>query len=298
MPDCRLTIFLTLNSQKEQKAAPMRWKQFFTPVESFDAEQAREFMKQTKGGAYTLLDVRQPGEYETEHIPGATLIPLPDLGDRLSEIDAEKPTIVYCAIGGRSRVAAQMIAGKGFKRVYNLSGGIKAWNSEKAVGDKELGLNLFSGTESHEETLVVAYGLEAGLRDFYISMAEKVKHEKTKKLFQALSAIEIKHQDHLFHEYIRVSGKTMSREQFEEKMAVPAMEGGLTTEEYLSLYEPDLNVPEEVISLAMAIEAQALDLYQRAADRARDPESKSRLIKIADEERSHLEQLSRLFETL
>jgi sulfur-carrier protein adenylyltransferase/sulfurtransferase len=45
--------------------------------------------------AYTLLDVRQPGEYESEHIPGSKLIPLPELGDRLNEIDPHKPTIVY-----------------------------------------------------------------------------------------------------------------------------------------------------------------------------------------------------------
>lgn len=255
-------------------------------------------MKETRGDAFTLLDVRQPGEYAAEHIPGATLIPMPDLGDRLSEIDAEKPTIVYCAIGGRSRVAAQMIAGKGFKKVYNLSGGIKAWNSKKAVGGQALGLNLFSGTEDHEETLIVAYGLEAGLREFYISMAEEVNDEKTKKLFQTLADIEVKHQDHLFNDYIRVTGNVLSREAFEEKMAEPAMEGGLTTEEYLSLFEPDLSVPEEVISLAMSIEAQALDLYQRAADRSENQETRSLLIQIADEERNHMEQLGHLFETL
>jgi sulfur-carrier protein adenylyltransferase/sulfurtransferase len=51
--------------------------------------------------------------------------PLAGVG-HLGEIDAQKPTLVYFAIGGRSRVAAQMLAGKGFQEVYNLSGGIKA----------------------------------------------------------------------------------------------------------------------------------------------------------------------------
>ena len=52
-------------------------KKLFTPVESIDAEQARDFMKEHPEGSYTLLDVRQPTEYEGEHIPGAQLIPLP-----------------------------------------------------------------------------------------------------------------------------------------------------------------------------------------------------------------------------
>ena len=76
------------------------------------------------------------------------------------------------------------------------------------------------------------------------------------------------------------------------------MEGGLTTEEYLQLYQPDLDSPAEVISLAMAIEAQALDLYQRAAERAGTDAARTALMQIANEERSHLEQLARLFEKL
>jgi rubrerythrin len=74
------------------------------------------------------------------------------------------------------------------------------------------------------------------------------------------------------------------------------MEGGLTTDEYLRLYQPDVEVAEEVISLAMAIEAQALDLYQRAADHAGGEESRTVLLQIANEERAHLEQLGALFE--
>ena len=73
----------------------MRWKQFFTPVESLSTDEVKSFMQGKDIDKYNLLDVRQPGEYESEHIPGSKLIPLPDLNDRLSEIDPHKPTIVY-----------------------------------------------------------------------------------------------------------------------------------------------------------------------------------------------------------
>jgi len=276
----------------------MRWKQFFTPVKSIDAVEAKQYMNRTPGDAFTLLDVRQPGEYDAEHLPGAKLIPLPELGARLAELDADKPTVVYCAIGGRSRVAAQVLAAKGFKEVMNLSGGIKAWNSQKAVGPEDLGLSLFSGKESPQETLMAAYSLEEGLREFYLSMAAQVKDENARRLFGKLSGIEVKHQDRIFNEYLRISGAAVTREEFAEKVVAPAMEGGLTTEEYLRLYQPDLEVAAEVISLAMAIEAQALDLYQRAADRAKTDESKNVLAQIANEERAHIEQLASLFANL
>ena len=92
----------------------MKWKQFLTPVKSMDADKARDFMKDKTSDDLTFLDVRQPKEYEEGHIAGARLIPLPELDSRLHEIDPKKSTVVYCAIGGHSRVAAQLLAGSGF----------------------------------------------------------------------------------------------------------------------------------------------------------------------------------------
>jgi len=73
----------------------MKWKQFLKPVKSMDADEAKAYINQHKEGDFNLIDVRQPGEYERDRIPGAKHIPLPELNDRLSEIDPAKPTIVY-----------------------------------------------------------------------------------------------------------------------------------------------------------------------------------------------------------
>jgi rhodanese-related sulfurtransferase len=73
----------------------MQWKQFITPVANLDADAARLFISDHKEGTYTLLDVRQPGEYEKARIPGARLVPLPELADRLGELDPDRPVIAY-----------------------------------------------------------------------------------------------------------------------------------------------------------------------------------------------------------
>lgn len=73
----------------------MKWKQFLTPVANLDADAARALMSRHKEGSYTLLDVRQPGEYEKARIPGAKLVPLPELADRLGELDPDRPLIAY-----------------------------------------------------------------------------------------------------------------------------------------------------------------------------------------------------------
>ena len=180
----------------------------------------------------------------------------------------------------------------------NMAGGIRAWDNPVAVGPQEKGLAYFDGMESPEDTLLIAYSLEAGLRDFYLSMIENVQTAPVQKLFRKLSDIEIKHQDRLFDEYLLVSGKTIDRESFDKQTAASAVEGGLTTDEYMAMFNPDLESPGDVVSLAMSIEAQALDLYTRASRRGGDERSKAVLQKIAQEERSHLEQLGRLFNDL
>ena len=68
---------------------------YFKPVVSMTAEEAREFMKGKNPDDYNLIDVRTPKEYEEGHLPGARLIPVGELADRLSEVDPGKPTIVY-----------------------------------------------------------------------------------------------------------------------------------------------------------------------------------------------------------
>ena len=73
----------------------MRWKQFLLPVKSIGAEEAKTYLKEHREGTFTLLDVRQPKEYEKTRIPGAVLIPFPELTSRLGELDSKKPIIVY-----------------------------------------------------------------------------------------------------------------------------------------------------------------------------------------------------------
>lgn len=176
--------------------------------------------------------------------------------------------------------------------------GIKAWKNNKAVGSGDLGLELFTGKETPQEVLIVAYSLETGLKDFYESMIPQVKNDKARQLFEKLSTIEEKHQNRIFAEYIKITGKDVNQDEFEKQVVSPAVEGGLTTEEYLKLYPTDLDNVKEVISLAMAIEAQALDLYQRAAERATLEARRGALMQIANEEHSHLEHLGKLFEEL
>jgi len=106
-------------------------------------------------------------------------------------------------------VAVQMLAGKGFKKVFNVSGGIKAWKSKIAIGSQELGLSLFSGKEHPADILKVAYSLEQGLREFYLEMEEKAANPSVKDLFAKLSDIEVKHQMSIYLAYNDITNESV-----------------------------------------------------------------------------------------
>lgn len=79
-------------------------------------------------GGVTLLDVRNPDEYEEKHLAGAVLIPLGQLEDRLDEVPKDTHLYVICAAGGRSLRAAQALVGEGYDAV-SVAGGTNGWEA-------------------------------------------------------------------------------------------------------------------------------------------------------------------------
>lgn len=271
----------------------MKWRQFLTPVKGLKADEARELIE--KDDSVFLLDVRTPKEYQKEHIPGAKLIPIDELNERLDELDPDQPTLVYCAIGGRSRVGAQLLAGKGFSTVYNLSGGIKAWNGWTGFGDYEQGLQLFDAVVEPAEALEVAFAMEVALQAFYEGLAGLESDPQVKQTYEKLASFELGHKKVLATQYQRLTGGTLSQDNLEN--LGKAVEGGVSTQEYMDRLGVDPKSAEEIVSFAMAIEAQAMDLYARAAERATGDLAET-FANLSGQEKDHLKQLSRFMSTL
>jgi rhodanese-related sulfurtransferase len=75
-----------------------------------------------------LIDVREDFEYAEGHIPGATLIPLKQIPDRLAEIPTDKTVVAVCRSGNRSGQATDFLREQGFDNVHNMQGGMNAWS--------------------------------------------------------------------------------------------------------------------------------------------------------------------------
>lgn len=270
----------------------MRWKQFLTPVKSVSTEDALSMLG--SDDTIQLVDVRQPAEYDEGHIAGAKHIPLGELLDRLDELEKENPVMVYCAIGGRSRVAAQLLSGKEFNSVYNLTGGFNIWEGWESIGDYDQGLELFNGFESLEEVLLVAYRMELALGEFYTDMAARVSNKEAASLFTKLAAIEAKHKQHVINQYEELTGNNFP----DNIEADGAFEGGLTTAEYISRLGADMEKPLDILAFAMSVEGQAMDLYMRASEKAPDAATQKALLQISSEEKAHLNSLAAVMDSL
>jgi rhodanese-related sulfurtransferase len=105
----------------------MGWIDAGMPTQSVDQIAAPELDEWMQSGANTLLDVREAAERHAGFIPGAISIPLPELEDRLAELEPAGPVAVHCRGGYRSAIASSLLQSAGFKDVVNVIGGYDAW---------------------------------------------------------------------------------------------------------------------------------------------------------------------------
>src|SRR5258708_13105459 len=84
-------------------------------------------------GGVLILDVRTAKEFQGGHLPNATVLPVQEISKRIRELPADKtqPILVYCGTGIRSSQAAHLLYRNGFKDIYNLSGGLRAWVADQ-----------------------------------------------------------------------------------------------------------------------------------------------------------------------
>ncbi|MEH7249666.1 rhodanese-like domain-containing protein [Neobacillus niacini] len=95
--------------------------------ENVTVEKAKEMIDEEK---VIILDVRTPEEYNSGHIPGSELVPLQVLEGMSEDLDKDKSYLLVCRSGNRSQQAAEILTSKGFKNVYNMTGGMNEWTFE------------------------------------------------------------------------------------------------------------------------------------------------------------------------
>lgn len=244
-------------------------------VKIISAEEARILLDRNPDTL--LLDVRQPEEYKQGHIPGAMLLPLPDLPDKLEELNVSKGIVTYCRLGRRSLAAAQLIADELDSEVYTIDGGIMAWNGLVATGDVEI-CEILTGLKDSEEFISLAYAFEDGSERFYLKVSELVEDSKAAELFKNLSDIEKNHKKRISD--IRKGITTDKR--FSEYM-----ESCIRVSDAIDRIIKNRNI-KDILEYSMQFETNSLDIYMKIKDK----DEVFRYL-IADE-KAHLKRLGSL----
>jgi rhodanese-related sulfurtransferase/rubrerythrin len=258
-------------------------------------DELEEFTK-TREPGYLLVDVRQPMEYEAEHIPGARLIPLPDIEDRLHEIPSETNLILYCRTGGRSAVAAALVkdAKPRQGRVYNLVGGIAGWMGKQLKDVPHL--KLFPRDIPRGQTLYRAMNIEKGAWIFYNQLVREYADSELGEMLRELGGMEKEHARSLF-EYWKKYAKTPIPDTFDElfeRLDGRVMEDGKSISAWAARLGRN---PQDrilrLLELACEIEFYMYDLYRGLGRRSENPEEAEAYFALADQEKAHVRVISK-----
>lgn len=272
---------------------------YFRRVPTWTAQKVREYLDGAESGEYNLVDVRQPGEYEKGHLPGARLMPVGQIADRIEELEPDRTTIVYCAAGVRSRAAASILERAGFREVHSMEGGINAWQGLVAEGFPDAGISWFAEAHTRCELTALAWLLEDGTGIFYRETARVMNEPETAKLLTDLAGDEDRHKDVLSALYRDLTGTVGAVDLPSVLGSFPGqkiMEGGMALDEALTWAQG--RTPREILELSISLETGSYDRYLVMQERVTDDFSLRLFRTLASEERRHLARITAEFDKL
>ena len=175
-----------------------------------------------------------------------------------------------------------------------MEGGIDAWNGLVAGGSYEAGLVYFSGASRPEELISLSFALEEGNRVFYERISQDLKEVEAASIFRSMGQAEERHKETLRELHARVSGKGGNPAHPEGMESGVFLEGGAPLQETLEWAKG--KTMKEILELAIAMEANALDRYIKMGRAVADERSREVFLALSREERKHLERMTSLLD--
>lgn len=262
-------------------------------IKEINPEDLRRFIQQHHEREYALIDVRQPGEYEQGHIPGAQLLPLPQLFQSMDRLPADKTLVFYCQGGGRSLAAATMTEEEELtaKAIYNLNGGMLAWDGGVVADYPKV--RFFDPKMTLAEMMHTAVNFEKGAMNFYTHAYEQHGDRPWATLFDTLSKAEVGHAKKVFHFWKQMQGDLEDFETIFDSMSGEVLEGGTALTDAIDAADRlKHRVCIRLIELALQIEYAAFDLYRTMGEQAPNADAREAFISLAQSEKAHMRSLA------
>ena len=267
-------------------------------VKTIYADEVREYMRKHRESDYQLIDVREPREYTDGHVPGAKLISLGELPDRIPELTHGVDLLFYCRSGKRSRMAASIVADSNInaRSIYTMEGGILAWDGRPIEDFPQV--KLFSRIKDMTEILKLAMDLEKGAWIFYSSILKKYPESKMSPAAKALVKLERTHAKTIFNILKKRSTDKPVTQDFDDyfdQLKGDIIEGGETVEQAIEKVR-DFD-PDDCLSfgeLALDIEYKAYDMYKNLYYDTENEDEKKIFQDLSEQEKGHALVVARL----
>lgn len=261
---------------------------------NISAAELRRTIEQREEKDYLLVDVRQPVEYAQNHIPGAQLVPLMNLESALPDLPSAQNIIFYCRSGNRSRAAAVIAAGSGIfpQQIYNLDGGIMAWDG-KTLSDFPR-VQTITDSENQAEMLLKSMDLEKGALRFYRHILQTFADQSFAKKIMPLIHAEEAHAKSIYRFWKLMTTNPQPFEELFSNLKGDILEGGENLDEAIRKVEKiEENHCLNLLELALEIEFRAYDLYRTMANINPDDDAKHVFLSIAQFEKDHMQLLAK-----
>jgi rhodanese-related sulfurtransferase/rubrerythrin len=262
--------------------------------QDISVERLREYMAKRQENEYVLVDVRQPDEYRHGHIPGAVLIPLGEIPDRLRELPVDKDIVVYCRSGKRSRAAAIFIGSRPYVAgtIFNMSGGILAWDGHILPSIPNIKVFDFAGDD--REILLRAMDLERGAERFYTALRQRYGTIPWAESLATLAGAEEAHARLIHRFWAQGHSDPPDFSSVYAGLDGDIVEGGFSSADLVALLEAQPLQPcRATLEMALTIEYSAYDLSRNMAHRFGGQPLESVFTTIAEAEKEHMQLVAR-----
>lgn len=256
---------------------------------NISSEELRTYMSEKDEEQYVLIDVRQTDEYARSHLPGALILPLAELAGRMEELSLDRDLIFYCRSGRRSQVAATFACARPYydARVYNLSGGILAWNGRE-VNDIP-NTRVFSLDASIADILYQAMNLERGAFLFYSKILELFPDTPFTPAIALLAQAEEGHARMIYNFWSLGQEQPLDFSTLYASLKGEILEDGHSLASLVEqITHRGGNPCRTIFEMALTIEYAAFDLYRTMAHQWHDRELEELFLVIAQAEKDHM----------
>jgi rhodanese-related sulfurtransferase/rubrerythrin len=260
---------------------------------NISAEALRGYVDQHEEKDYLLVDVRQPVEYAQSHIPGATLVPLMNLESALPDLPSNQDIIFYCRSGNRSQTAAVIAANSGtsLQKIFNLSGGIMAWDGKTLSEFPRV--QTFMDSKGPSDLMLQSMNLEKGALRFYLELLKTFDDQPFVEMIRPLVQAEEAHARSIYRFWESTTEKPQPFDDLFATLAGDILEGGENLQDAINKVKAIReNFCPSLFELALDIEFRAYDVYRTMANMSSDDAASHVFLSIAQIEKDHMQLLA------